>query len=162
MSDREQIMRSEEAVLHVFHNQFPALTGQIIKNLYLLSGLRERWQPILLVALGALLLLFTLLLRVGYFYRDLNGAQRVGELQPLEFITLIVVGSVLMFSGALFGLYQSRSLRKIILAQQVLGVQILNKQIDTEREVIERQQRQQQNAQLVLLPRKIRKRLRRC
>jgi hypothetical protein len=161
MSDsREQIMRSEEAVLHVFHNQFPALTGQIIKNLYLLSGLRERWQPILLVALGALLLLFTLLLRVGYFYRERPTPEEA--LRPEEFITLIVVGSGLMFSGALFGLYQARSLRKIILAQQVLGVQILNKQIDTEREVIERQQRQQQNAQLVLLPRKIRKRLRRC
>ncbi|HEX8500520.1 MAG TPA: hypothetical protein VF659_08020 [Pyrinomonadaceae bacterium] len=158
MPASDRIVNSETAILNVFNNQFPTLTDQIINNLYRLSRHGDRWPAVLLVVCGALLLAVSLVLKVGYFIGRMSST-----LRSEEFITLIFAGSGLLLFGALFSIYQARSLRKIIQAQQLVGTEILNKQIEVEREVITHHQKHQQMGQLLLLPsKKARKRWRRC
>lgn len=160
MSDTDQIVRRESAILNVFDNQFPTLTDQVINNMFRLARLEQRWPALLLIISGVLLLAITLGLKVSFIV----GAT-TQTLRWEEFITLTLAGAGLMAVGALFHLYQIRSLRKIIQAQQLVGTEIINKQIEVEREVITRdQQHQQQMGQLIILPggKKMRKRWRRC
>lgn len=148
--------RSEDAIREVFKNQFPALTSQILNNMQQISVVGDKWPPILLILLGAGLIVVSLAIKIGFF-----GVITMGILWPGEFMALIFSGAGLMFAGALFSLYQARSLRKIIKAQQLVGTEILNKQMDIEKDLLTGKHRQQQG-QLILLPAKKLKRFRRC
>ena len=153
MITREQSERSEEAMRMVFQNQFRELTRQVLENLYESSKIREKWATKLLLILGAILLVISLLMRIEYPFR-------VASLSDVEFTALIFAASGLMFTGALFSLLHTWSWRSIIRAQQVVGMEILNKQIDVDKELLTGKNRHQPG-QLILLPTKIHKR-RRC
>ena len=154
MVTREQSERSEEAMRMVFQNQFRVLTRQVLENLYESSKIREKWATKLLLILGAILLVISLLMRVEYPFR-------VASLSDIEFTALIFAASGLMFTGALFSLLHTWSWRSIIRAQQVVGMEILNKQSDVDKELLTGKNRHQAGGELILLPTKIRKR-RRC
>ena len=156
MIDREQqTERTEAAIMAVLDNQYYTLTNQVINNMRRLSALADKWPPILLILFGALLLGVSIAIKVGLF-----GPVAMLTIWEGEFITMILSGAGLMVIGALFSLYQSRSLRKIAKAQQLVGTEILNKQIDVEKDLLERHQKQQAG-QLILLPAKRLKRYRR-
>jgi|SRR5687768_203784 len=178
MINREQqTERSEAAILAVFDNQFYTLNDQIINNMRRLSSLGDKWPPVLLIASGALIIAFSVAIKIGLFghpnqqVTSLPAATGVeaggvtvnlgpGIVDSMEFMTLILSGAGLMLAGALFSLYQARSLRKIIQAQHLVGTEILNRQIDIEKDLIVRDQ-SQQAGQLILLPGKKLKRYRR-
>lgn len=155
MTEREQLVRSGSAIHDVFDNQFPTLTNQIIRNMQRVSMVGDKWPPVLLVLAGAALAFTAVAIKVGFL-----GEKAMLILWPGEFIALVLAGAGLMLFGALFSLYQARSLRKIIKAQQVIGTELLNKQIDIEKDLLTGKHKQQ--GQLILLPAKKLKRLRRC
>jgi hypothetical protein len=153
MVDREQPVTSETAVREVFENQFPTLTNQLLYNMRQVSLLGDKWPPILMVLLGAALAFIPVLITTG-----LLGGTATAELNYMEFITLVIAGAGLIFFGALFSLFQGWSLRRIVMAQQIVGTEILHKQIDIEKDMI--RERQKQQGQLILLPAKRLRRLR--
>ncbi len=155
MADREQSERGETAILGVFDNQFPTLTNQIVHNLHRLMTVREKGPTRLLIISGVILLLVSIAIRVGFF-----GMVAMLVLSPPEFITLISAGSGLIVAGGLLSVAQAWSLRRIITVQQALGTELLNKQIDIGKDLIKSNQ-EQQWGQLILLPTKKHKRLRR-
>jgi hypothetical protein len=142
---------SEAGTLEGFNKQFLALTKQMISNLRERPAPGEHRATLLLIIAGGFLLFVSLAMKLEYVKAE--------NLRPEEFITLIVSSSVLMLVGALFSLYQARSWRKIIKLQQAAGIEILNKQIDAEKDLLAGRQRQW--GQLTILPVKIHKRLRR-
>ena len=146
--------RNEQAIMGVLDNQFYTLTDQVINNMRRLSALADKWPPILLILFGALLLGVAIAIKVGLF-----GPVAMLTMWEGEFITLILAGAGLMVVGALFSLYQSWSLRRIAKAQQLVGTEILHKQIDIEKDLLVRNRAQQ--GQLILLPAKKLKRHRR-
>ena len=156
MTDRDHSERNEAAILEVFDNQFPTLTSQVIDNLQRLSLVGERWPTTLLIFSGALLLFATLALKLMLII-VYTGDTRTQSLLAVEFTTLILAASGLMFVGTLFKVYQARSWRKIVLAQQVVGTEILNKQIDIAKGVVVRRHEFQREG-MILLPAKIRRR----
>lgn len=178
MIDREQrTERGEAAIMAVFDNQFYTLTNQVIHNMRRLSTLGERWPSVVLIVVGALMIAFSAAIKIGFFARPYSaGADSTAapgadaraisvQLGPdivdsMEFMTLVLSGAGLMLAGALFSLYQARSLRNIVKAQQLIGTEILHKQIDVEKDLLARQQTQQAG-QLILLPGKKHKRYRR-
>jgi hypothetical protein len=156
MTDSNQLSNRETAILNVFDKQFPSLTNHINHNLERLSGVGDKWPAMLMILLGALLLAFALAVKLGFFF-----GLMLATLRSEEFITLVLAGSGLLFFGVLFGLYQAWSVRKIILVQQTVGTEILNKQVDFEKDLVIRREKQQMG-QLILLPnKKGRKRFRR-
>jgi uncharacterized membrane protein YqjE len=160
MTDREHSARNEAAILDVFDNQFPTLTSQLIDNLQRLSMVGEKWPTTLLIILGAFLLFAALaikLMLIVYY----PGDEKTLRLSAMEFTTLILAASGLMVIGALFSLYQARSWRKIVMAQQLVGTELLNKQIDIAKGMVVRQQQGHQGGEMILLPAKIRRRHRR-
>jgi ABC-type multidrug transport system fused ATPase/permease subunit len=156
MASREQLERSEAAILQIFNNQFPVVTKQVIENLHEISKASQMWPSVLLVILGAVLLSSSMLMRAQYFLGD-----RVPKLEPREFIALVIAAAGLMLAGSLFSLIQARGWRKIAEMQQAVGMEILHKQIDIERDVLMGKQRQQPGGALILFPTKIRRRFRR-
>ena len=154
MITREQSERSEEAMRMVFQNQFRVLTRQVLENLYESSKIREKLATKLLLIMGVILLASSLLMRIEYPFK-------IASLSDMEFTALIFASSGLLTLGALFSLLQAWSWRSIIRAQQVVGMEILNKQIDVDKELLTGKNRHQAGGELILLPTKIRKR-RRC
>jgi hypothetical protein len=154
MITREESEKSGDALRAVFDNQYRVLTGQVLKNLYESSKVGVSWPTKLLVFLGAILLVVSLLMKIDYPFK-------IASLSDIEFTTLIFASSGLLFTGALFSLLHAWSWRSIIRAQQVVGMEILNKQIDVEKELLTGKNRYQAGGQLILLPTKIHKRLRR-
>lgn len=161
MTDRDYSARNEAAILEVFDNQFPTLTSQVIDNLQRLSMVGKTWPMTLLIVAGALLLLASVVVKLMLimYYRGTEVLVE-SKLSPVEFTTLILSASALMVIGALFSLYQARSWRKLVLAQQVVGTEILNKQIDIAKDMVVNRQRVQ-GGDMILLPARIRKRHRR-
>ena len=159
MADKERKVTKETAILEVFNNQFPTLTKQVIDNLKQLSMVGEKWPTTLLMVLGMLLLGAALVIKLVVITSYPVNEMEV-RLSPFEFSTLIISASGLLVVGALFSLYQARSWRKIVLAQQVVGTEILNKQIDIAKEMVVGRH-SLQGRQLILLPARIRKRYRR-
>ena len=155
MITREQSERSEEAVRTVFKNQFPTLTNHLLTNLYEVSKISERWPTKLLLIMGALLLGASLAMKINYPY-----GIKLADLSAVEFTTLIFAASGLLLVGALFSLLQAWSWRRIIMKQQEVGVEILNKQVDIEKELLTGKDRHK-GGELILLPAKIRKHHRR-
>ncbi len=177
IDSQQQTEKTEAAIMAVFDNQFYKLTNQIIDNMRRLSTVGDKWPPILLVAFGALIIVVSVAIKIGVFGSPTPAATsvpvsptpevggvtvRLGSeiVDSMEFMTLVISGAGLMLAGALFSLYQARSLRKLIMAQQLVGTEILNKQIDIEKDVLVRNHAQQQG-QLILLPGKKHKRFRR-
>jgi hypothetical protein len=159
MITREQSERSEEAVRTILTNQFPVLTTQVLENLYQLSRIGEKWSTKLLLIMGAVLLLASLVMKLLMLigYRDGRGVEL---LSGMEFSTVILASSALLVVGALLSLLQAWSWRSIVRAQQAVGIEILHKQLDIEKELLTSRNRNQPG-ELILLPTKIRKRHRR-
>lgn len=124
MNEHQRPGNSEAEVLGIFDNQFPSLTNQMVSIVRQLSAVNDKWPSILLLVLGASLLVIAVLMKI-----EIRGA-RIANLSALEFITMLVVSASLLLAGALFRMLQSRNLREILKAQQKLGAEILNKQVD--------------------------------
>ena len=146
-SERNESERSEAAIREVFDNQFPSLTNQMIFNMRRISMVGDKWPPVLMVLLGGALTFIPVAITIGIF-----GDRAIEKLDYMEFIALVIAGAGLVFFGALFSLYQGWSLRRIIVAQQRVGTEILTKQIDIERDMLKDQRKRQ--GQLILLPAK--------
>jgi hypothetical protein len=159
MITREQSERSEEAMRAVFENQFRVLTSQVLENLRKSLNLGENWPTKLLLFAGTILLIASLamqlLMRIDY-----PGGLRLPLLSPIEFTTLILAATALLLVGALLSLFHAWGWRSIIRAQQVVGMEILNKQIDVDKELLTGKNRHQAG-ELILLPAKIHRRHRR-
>jgi hypothetical protein len=155
MVTREQSERSEMAVRTIFENQFPVLTNQLVDNLYRLSKVGEKWSTKLLLILGAILLAASVLMKLDYPY-----GFKIASLSPMEFTTLILAAAALLIFGALLSLFQAWSWRRIIQLQQAVGIEILKKQVDIEKDLLTGKS-SRQGGELMLLPIKIRKRHRR-
>jgi hypothetical protein len=150
MITKEQSEKSDEVMREVFQNQFQELTGQVLTNLSESSKFREKLATKLLLIMGSILLVGSLLMKIDYPFK-------IASLSEIEFTALIFSSSGLLFVGALFSLLQAWSWRSIIRAQQVVGMEILHKQIDTEKELRTGKNRYQAGGELILLPTKIRK-----
>jgi hypothetical protein len=155
MITKEQSERSEDAVRTGIKNQFLTLTNHLLTNLYEVSKIRERWPTKLLLIMGAILLGASLAMKINYPY-----GIKLAELSPMEFTTLIFAASGLLLVGGLFSLLQAWSWRRIIQKQQAVAVELLNKQVDIEKELLTGKDRHQ-GGELILLPAKIRKHHRR-
>lgn len=155
MAQTEQLVRHQPAIQEVFDRQFPNLTNQVIADIERIAKFGEKWPSRVLVLAGAALSLIAVAIKIGLIREGATHLFWYGE-----FITMIIAGAGLIFFGALFSLYQAWSLRKIINAQQVIGTELLNKQIDIERDLLKNKHKWQ--GQLILLPSKKLKRLRRC
>ena len=152
MVTREQSERSEMAVRTIFENQFPVLTNQLVDNLYRLSKVGEKWPTTLLLILGAILLAASVLMKIDYPY-----GFKIASLSTLEFTTLIIAAAALLIFGALLSLFQAWSWRRIILLQQAVGIELLKKQVDIDKDVLTGKS-SRQGGELMLLPIKIRRR----
>lgn len=150
MITKEQSERSEEVMREVFRNQFPELTSQVLDNLHKSSKIREKLTTKLLLIMGSILLVASLVMKIDFPFK-------IASLSDVEFTALIFASSGLLIVGALLSLSQAWSWRSIIWAQQVVGLEILHKQIDTEKELLTGKHKYQAG-QLILLPTKLHKR----
>ena len=153
MITKEQSEKSEEVMRAFFQNQFRELTSQVLDNLHRSSKIREKLATKLLLIMGAILLAASLVMKIDRPFK-------IASLSDIEFTALIFAASGLLTVGALLSLLQAWSWRSTILAQQVVGMEILHKQIDTEKERLTGKDRYQAG-QLILLPTKIHKHPRR-
>lgn len=156
MVTKEQSERSEEALRTVFKNQYLTLTNQVLNNLNELSKIGEKWSTKLLLIVGALLLLASLPIKL-LFRIEYPGGFSLPYLTDMEFTTLILAATALLLVGALSSLFQAWGWRRIIQAQQAVGVEILNKQLDIEKDLLIGKNRHQPG-ELILFPAKIRRR----
>lgn len=150
-SEKEQLEKDQVAALAVLSNQVPALGNQMVGIVHQLSAVGGKWPAYLLVIAGVLLLLISLAMRI--WFRDAAGAP---YLRPAEFIALIAASVILMTTGPLFALYQSRNWRGVIEEQQAMGMEILNKQLDISNDLIMRKHKSQPRG-VVIFQTKIRK-----
>jgi membrane protein implicated in regulation of membrane protease activity len=117
-----------------------------------LSKVGEKWSTKLLLILGAILLVASLLMKIDYPY-----GFKIASLSSVEFTTLIIASAGLLFVGALFSLLQAWSWRRILRGQQELGIEILKKQVDIDKEVLTSKDRRR-GGELIVLPTRIVKR----
>jgi hypothetical protein len=138
MTDKDQ-QKDEAEPLEIFTVQFPALANQMVSIVRQFSGISTQWPTWVLIGAGGLLFIVALAMRVRLIY-----------LSPAEFIALITAALLLMITGALFSMYQSRNWRRLIQEQQTVGVDILNKQIDLANELILKKHRSQDREELII------------
>jgi len=150
MITKEESERSADTMRGVFQNQYRVLTGQVLDNLHKSSKVGEKGSTKLLLIMGSILLVGSLVMKINFPFK-------IASLTEIEFTALIFASSGLLVVGALFSLLQVWSWRSIIRAQQVVGMEILHKQVDTEKELLTGKHRYQAG-QLILLPTKLHRR----
>jgi hypothetical protein len=97
--------------------QFSAFTDQFVKTMEGVSRLAEKGPSNFLLTLGCVLLIVALAMKLKLF-----GAE-VSNLQPTEFITIVLAALLLLLGGSYLRFYQ-------YVSHQKLGKEFSNKMID--------------------------------
>ena len=98
-------------------DQFSAFTDQFLKTMEGVSKLAEKGPSNFLLTLGSVLFIVALAMKFKVF-----GAE-VSNLQPTEFITIILAGLFLILAGTYLRFYQ-------FVSQQKLGKEFSTKMVD--------------------------------
>ena len=86
------------------------------------SNLADKGPSNLLLTLGTIILIISLFMKLKVFGIGL------AELQPSEFITLVLVSTFLLVAGSYLGLYQYKNQQEINRGLRQAGVEMLQRQ----------------------------------
>jgi hypothetical protein len=102
-------------------NQLSAFTTTAVEAMERISKVAEKGPTNLLLSLGTLLVLFALAMKAEI------GGVRIASLAPSEFISLLVVATLLLVVASCLRLYQFKSGLDTLRAQQKAGADILTR-----------------------------------
>ena len=122
---------TDNSISNAITTQMSNVNEQLVSTVERLSKVAEKGPVNLMLAMGAFLIIFSMLLKI-----EIAG-HRISNLGTAEFITLVIVGAIILIASAAIRLYQFYvSVTTIIKDQQKLGADIVKQVTNTATEII--------------------------
>ncbi len=133
MSDKGPAEGDSSAMVSAAEGQLASFTDQMVGSIERISLIAEKGPVTLLTALGAALIVLSMVLKIQVLGRSIGG------LTTIDFIAVITAGTIFLLAGSAIRLFQYKSSLEMLRAQQEIRASLWKRTNETTEKLVTRE-----------------------